>query len=185
MMRRRAVLSGLGALGAVLTLPAAARASLARAISLAELVKASSHVLHGLPLEASSRWETLGEQRRIVTYTRVRTDERVAGDNPPDTEVLVRTLGGQVGDIGQVVHGEALLRINEACLLFLHVNGDPSEQVVAMAQGHYPILADSAGVRRLGASPNLPHLVGNAQSAVHALVGLSLERARVLVRAQR
>ena len=183
-MRRRVVLSGLGAFATMLTLPGAAQASLARAVSLAELVKASSHVLHGLPLEASSHWETLGEQRRIVTYTRVRADETVAGDSPPSAEVMVRTLGGQVGDIGQVVHGEALLRIHEACLLFLHTNTDPSERVVAMAQGHYPILTDSAGVRRLGSSPNLPHLLGNAQSAVHALVGLSLERATGLVRAQ-
>jgi hypothetical protein len=185
MLERRAVLAGLGALAAVLVLPRAARAGMARVLSLPELVSASSHVLQGLPLEAISRWETLGDERRIVTYTRVRSDAAIAGSPARDSEVLVRTLGGQVGNIGQVVNGEAFLRVNEACLLFLAPSSAAAERVVAMAQGHYPIMTDAAGVARLSSSPNLPHLVGEGASAVRTLVGLSVEQACGLIRAAR
>ena len=185
MLQRRALLTGLGALGATLALARAAAAGTARPVSLSELVRASTHVLRGLPLEALSRWESASDGRRIVTYTRVRADVAIAGATPPDAEVLVRTLGGQVDDIGQVVHGEAFLRVNEACLLFLQPGMGQANRVVAMAQGHYPVQSDAAGVLRLSTSPNLPHLLGSGDSAVHQLVGLSLEQATSLIRAQR
>lgn len=185
MLQRRTVLEGLAALAVTQAFPAVARAALMRVVSLPALLQSSMHVLQAVPLDVTSQWETVGEQRRIVSYTRVRAEELIAGSKPESSELLVRTLGGHVGDVGQVVFGEAALRVNEPCLLFLRRAVVNVEQVVAMAQGHYPILSDSSGARRLLPSPNLSELRGSGDSAVRALVGLRLDQAKGLIRGVR
>jgi hypothetical protein len=157
-----------------------AEASVARALSLAELVAQSQGVVLGTPLAASSRWEQIGGRRRIVTYTRVRVDQAFAGD-PGDAEIMIRTLGGRVGKIGQVVHGEAFLRLGESTLLFVGLSPDGTPAVTGMSQGHYPVRSDARGVRRLGPSPRLFELSGK-DSAVERLSGRSLPEAREIVR---
>lgn len=185
MLQRRTLLEGLAALAATLAFPAAARAALMRVLSLPDLLKSSEHVLQAVPLDVTAQWETVGERRRIVSYTRVRVEELIAGAKPAKSEILVRTLGGQIGEVGQVVFGEAALRVNEPCVIFLRRAVVNVEQVVAMAQGHYPIFRDPAGTRRLLPSPNLAELRSSGDSAVRALVGLRLEQAKGLIRAVR
>lgn len=156
-----------------------AAASIARALSLRELAKASERCLVGTALAADSRFEHVGGRRRIVTYTRLRVDELVRG--PDDgSELWVRTLGGKVGDVGQVVHGEAMLLLGQPALLFLAALGDGVLAPTAMAQGHYPIVADKAGERRILASPRLAELLG--EGAAKELVGRRASEARELVR---
>ena len=102
MLSRRSALS-LFAVGAVFLLVShAAEGGVARAIDLSELVRASQIVVVGTAVESHAQWETLGKQRRIVTYTRVRVDQQVAGA-PASGDVWVRTLGGRVGNIGQKI----------------------------------------------------------------------------------
>ncbi|HLV22757.1 MAG TPA: hypothetical protein VKZ49_17825 [Polyangiaceae bacterium] len=183
MLSRRSFLSLSSAGAASLLLPfGTAHASVFRAIGLEELVSASDTVLLATPLSSESRWEVVARRRRIVTYTRVRVDEALVAD-PKSTEELVRTLGGRVGDIGQVVHGEAVLGVAERSVLFL---GRPTEQgarvVTAMAQGHYPLLADPKGALRLRPSPRLGELLERkGQSAVDLLSGRSLPEATRLI----
>jgi hypothetical protein len=157
------------------------RASLARAISLPELVAASSFVIAGTPLEALGHWENSGGRKRIVTDTRVRIDE-VLGGSPSGSEISIRTLGGRVGKIGQTVHGEAFLRIAERAFLFVTPATDGVLAVTGMAQGHYPLRADSAGVARVHASPLMSELRAPSQSAVVELVGKSFDEARDRIR---
>lgn len=176
--RRKAIL--VLAVGLVLSAASAAWATVARSVALAELVQKSQLVATATPLEAHSRWEDFGGQRRIVTYTRVRVDSRVAGTDL-GSEVLVRTLGGEVGNIGQVVDGEAVLEIGQPSLLFFAPGYDGVLGVTAMAQGQFPIRADDHGALRLTPSPRLPALVGNAVSAQQALVGRTVPEARALV----
>jgi hypothetical protein len=173
-VRRRTVLSVLGvtALGAVC--PAVARATTARAVRLEELVRQSRRVAMVTPLDAYSVWETVGDQRRIVTYTRVRFDDHVQGEAPSDPELLVRTLGGRVNGVGQIVHGEAQLLAGERSLVFLRSRADGSSAITAMAQGHYPVQADRGGVLRLSASPGLPELLQADGGAVARLRGASV-----------
>ena len=78
------------------SLPATAFTSLARAVTLEQLVRASKYAVLGTPLEARSRWEAVGRRKRIVTYTQIRVDEALAGPTQ-DATPWVRTLGGQVG----------------------------------------------------------------------------------------
>ena len=179
---RRALL-GVGACGlGALLLPRRAEASLFRGLSLLDLSQVSELILVATPLSASSHWETLGGRRRIVTDTRVRVEDVVAKSVPADGELLVRTLGGTVGDRAALVYGEAALFLNQTSVLFM-VQSAGALRVTGMAQGHYPLLADPSQTLRLTPSPRAPELVGDAEPAMHVLAGQELGHARALIRA--
>jgi hypothetical protein len=87
------------------------------------------------PLEQRGTWEG----GRIYTYTRVRAETAIAGALP--TELWIRTMGGIVGDIGQIVEGEAALAIGQQSLVFVHARaGESSFEVTARAQGQFPVV---------------------------------------------
>jgi hypothetical protein len=180
-MDRRGLLraTAAGALGLLVQRPA--EASLSRALPLAELVARSQHVVLGEPLDNYSVWEQIGQRKHIVTYTRVRALELLSGLDPKQDELLVRTLGGRVGDLGELVHGEAIINLGERGVLFMM----PTRGVLAvtaMAQGHYPLEHDKAGVERLRRSPEAAELVNEAGSAVKQLTGLQVTEARTLLK---
>ncbi len=158
-----------------------ALASVARAVPVEELVARSQHVLLAEPLDAESVWEQIGQRRHIVTYTRVRALELLAGADPKQEELMVRTLGGRVGELGELVHGEAMLELGMRGVLFVMPTRG-ALGVTAMAQGHYPLLRDTAGVERLRRSPEAAELVGEDGSAVKRLNGLQVTEARSLLR---
>jgi len=177
---RREALLLLGASGLATALyPDDASATTALAASLDELVKRSDQIFFGRPLQASSRWADVGAGRRIVTYTTVQVEEPLEGD--AQAEYVVRTLGGKVGDVGQLVHGEASLRIGEDNLIFLHRARNGDHVVTARAQGQYPLRADDRGTRRLRQSPRIAYLVNDEKSAAHVLVGRTVSEARRVV----
>lgn len=155
--------------------------SVARAVPLEALTGRSRHVLLGEPLDAYSVWERIGGRKHIVTYTRVRAHELLAGADPRADELLVRTLGGQVGELGELVHGEAVLRIGHRGVMFVMPSQD-ALAVTAMAQGHYPLQRDTAGIERLLRSPHASELVDEAGSAVERLPGLRVPEARSLLK---
>lgn len=162
---------------------------------MAELVSKSTLVLAGTPLDSRSLWEDSegGRGRRIVTYTRVRVDRLI--DGKASGEVWVRTLGGQVDDIGQHVDGEAVLPPEKPSLLFLRALTDGTHAVVGMAQGNYPLEKPTDGPPRLAAPHGLGRLVGKmpqAQPLSQAdlparliLAGQTLDVAERLVLAER
>lgn len=177
----RRVVLGAAALGfGELLLPGRAEATLLRGLSLEELSRSSERIVLGTALEAHSHWETLGGRRRIVTDTRVRVDE-VLAKAAPDSEVLVRTLGGTIGDLAALVHGEAVLSLDERCLLFL-VDRPGAHRVTGMSQGHYPLRPDGKKLMRLLPSPRAAELAGPTNFAVRRLAGQELGRARTLIR---
>ncbi|MEO8920026.1 MAG: hypothetical protein ABI488_21575 [Polyangiaceae bacterium] len=178
--RRTLLRAGLCGVGALLV-PRVAQATLFRGLSLPELAKLSELILLVTPLDASSHWEELGGRQRIVTDTRVRVEDVVAKAAPSNGELLVRTLGGTVGDRAALVNGEAALFVNQTSVLFL-VRFAGALRVTAMAQGHYPLRSDADRVVRLTESLHAPELVGEGQPAMHLLPGLELDRARALIR---
>jgi hypothetical protein len=117
----------------------AARASVVRPQSFEDLVDRSRAVVVGVPAEQTSIWEG----GRIVTYTRVAVVERVAGE--AEDSLWVRTLGGEVGDLGQRVDGEATLTIGAPTLLFLERAASGTYAVAARAQGQFLVEARSSG----------------------------------------
>ncbi len=189
MVSCRAVSSSIGrrqVLGSLLGVSVAAlgarpaAATTAVALTLQQLVGQSHRVLLGTPEATSSQWESIGGSRRIVSYTRLVVDEDVDGTG--DGVCLVRTLGGAVGELGQIVHGEAQLRAGSHTLVFLRRGGGGALVVTGRAQGHFPLRADARGVVRLRPSPSLPELIGAEDGAVKRLVNRTLDEARGLVR---
>jgi len=94
-----------------------ASASVSILMSVDELVNASSDVVIATAVERKSQWEDLPSGKRIVTYTRVEVDESLADGSR--SEIWVRTLGGKVDHIGQIVSGEADIALNARALFFL------------------------------------------------------------------
>jgi hypothetical protein len=135
----------MAALGACSLAARDAYASVSIAVLFDELVRDSSGVAIVVPVEQRTAWEG----GRIYTYTRVDVETSVAGTLP--AEVWVQTMGGVVGDIGQVVDGEAVLTVGQRSLLFLHPRGNlpaPTQavagegpfRVTARAQGQFPVV---------------------------------------------
>jgi hypothetical protein len=181
MLSRRQILQGLGGGCAAALLPNVAWGTTARAVTLPELVGLSQFALAGTPTDAYSRWETVGSSRRIVTYVRLEVTQPIDGRPPADSSLMIRTLGGQVGDIGQLVHGEARLALDTPAVVFLSSDSDGVLGVTAMAQGHYPLSRESDGATRLLASPDMPALLDISGCAVQRLVRRTVAEAEYLV----
>jgi hypothetical protein len=179
-MDRRQSLGLMGIFAATLASANVAHATTARAVSLPDLVRRSTRVARATALDSFARSEDIGGARHIVTYSRMRIDDSIHGPSG-DSETLVRTLGGRVADLGEIVHGEAELVLHETCLVFLMIDPNGVEVVTGMAQGHYPITIDGAGTPRLRLSRNMPQLVGGATSAVAQLTGKPFTEARALI----
>ena len=147
---RRHVLAALALAGfASLLSPRDATASVSIAASIEELARGSSVIARVTPLESESLWEN----GRIVTYSRVRVDSVIAGAmENRDRELRVRTLGGRVGSIGQNVEGEAALAPSEPSVVLLAARG-ASHVVVGRAQGQLLVRRDAHGeeIVRVGA----------------------------------
>jgi len=116
-----------------------ALASVVRPQSLDDLVDRSLTVVVVVPEEQRSVWEG----GRIVTYTRVTVIERVAGD--AEGTLWVRTLGGEVGELGQRVDGEATFAVGTPTLVFLERGVVGAYAVAARAQGQFLLEARPSG----------------------------------------
>jgi hypothetical protein len=183
MLTRRSVLFGGLAATIGFSLEGSAQATVARALSLSELVHQSGHGFVGTPGDSFSRWETIGKRSRIVTYTSVRADYALDVRGPGTAEVMVRTLGGAVGDIGQTVPGEALLVKGEPTAVFVQAIAQDLFVVTGMAQGLYPVRPDIQGVRRLrAATGQLALFRAQADAAVVRLDGRTVAETETLVR---
>jgi hypothetical protein len=178
-MQRRALLLGMGLLPVTALIPSTAHATLVLGLSLRQLVNRARHVVVMTPLESVSSRALLGERSCIVTDTRVRVEDALTGSQPAQ-ELTVRTLGGRIGNVGELVHGQPLLVPNTAAVAFLTTDAAAQHWFVGMAQGHYPLRGELE--RTLQHSPNLPEIRDFQRSAVKTLSGLSLGRARQLIR---
>jgi len=170
----------MGTFTATLAFAGAAQATTARAVSLQDLVQRSTRIARATALDSFARSEEVGGARHIVTYSRLRIDDSIQGPSG-ESETLVRTLGGRVGDLGEIVHGEAELSLHQTSLVFLMLDPNGVEVVTAMAQGQYPVNIDRAGTPRLQLSRNMPNLVGGAASAAAQLAGKPFTEARAMI----
>jgi hypothetical protein len=131
-----------------------ARASVSIAVSWELLLQESTAAAVVTPLESRSVWES----DRIYTYTRVRVERVVAGELPAGATrdgAWIRTMGGVVGKIGQLVEGEAVLQSGQSSLLFVHLLPGPAGvfDVTARGQGQFPLVGPA------GDEKTPPHLV--------------------------
>lgn len=126
--------------------PSVAEATIVRALDLRGLVRGADHVVVGTVVSVEARYDHLD---RIVTDATVRVDESMHGPARAGSTVVVRRLGGTIGDVGLRVEGEPSFAAGERILLFARANA--TERVlraVGMSQGVMPIQRDG-GVERV------------------------------------
>lgn len=177
---RRTFVAG-GALLPLSLLAPRAQATLMRGLSLRALCAQSQHILRVTPIEAHCISLSIGGRSMIVTETRARLEEVLSKAAPSSAEIVVRTLGGILNGVGELVHGQAELGLGVSCLAFLTGADDGALWVTGMAQGHYPLVSIERSELQLSASPRLSTLRDFEHSAVRGLVGQSLTRARGLI----
>jgi hypothetical protein len=122
-----------------------ARASVSIAVTWDGLLHESTAAAVVVPVQTQSVWEN----GRIYTYTRVHVQRPVAGDLAMDAEPWVRTMGGVVGKIGQIVDGEPVLTRGQSSLLFLHPGPGTVLEVTARGQGQFPVIKDATASAKL------------------------------------
>lgn len=182
-LSRRIWLAGLGTAAVTSAVCNRAWAGSFAPIPLEELVASSSHVVVATPRLGDSMWEVVDGSRRIVTYTRLTVDEVLDDREPSDTELLLRTLGGQVGKLGQVVPGEAEVHAEQVCVAFLRARADGTFRVAGLSQGHYPLRTHLDGSQRLIPGTTEAEVYRrDAASAVARLFDQSVPAARTLIR---
>jgi len=177
------------AVGASLLGGRAAHAGVSIAVLFDELLHRASAAAVVTPVEQTGVWE----DGRIVTYTRVRVDRLVAGKLSGDP--WLRTVGGAVGEIGQIVEGEASFVVGRASLVFVRPHVDPTSgastgtlAVVEGAQGQFPVLTGDGRPPHLALARNLGAIVASrapspapprapARAALDVLRDLSLDDA--------
>jgi hypothetical protein len=164
MLTRRRFLGGIAAAMAT-ALPRPSAASVARAVTVAELLSESRHVVLGAAVDSYAQWERIGQRKCIVTYSVFQVEQSLGAVAPETTELMIRTLGGSVGDVGQIFHGEAVVALHERATVFVNDVARDLFAVTAMAQGHYAVRPDDAGTHRLRAAFDAVELVDRVDAA--------------------
>jgi hypothetical protein len=126
---------------AVLLAAIPAGASTFLAMSQGELVAQSDAIVQGRVLKVNSFWSESG--RLIVSEAMIQVEEKIRGNAP--TVVIVRTYGGEVGDIRIDAPGFPKFEAGERVLVFLQGAGTTAE-VTGYRQGQYRIVRDKSGV---------------------------------------
>jgi hypothetical protein len=118
-----------------------ASASLSIAVTFDRLVQESTAVGVVTPVEQTSLWEN----GRIYTYSRVHADSMIVGALDANGDAWVRSMGGVVGKVGQLVEGEAVLTVGRPSLLFLHPVVTPVSGAAPVSQGFFEVSARAQG----------------------------------------
>ncbi len=120
----------------VVGVAAEAGASVSLPVTWDALVRESTASVIVSPRESSAVWEG----GRICTYTHVHVERALAGELATGADAWVRTLGGVVGKVGQVVDGEAVFSPGRSSLVFLRPTGAGAFDVTARGQGQFPVV---------------------------------------------
>ena len=109
------------------------------------MAKKSMLVVRATVLDANCEWDR--SNKHIFTYTRLKAVEALRGQVSPGKLFRIRTLGGEIGEIGMAVAGTAKFKPGEEVVVF--VRADPYDaadyQVVGMSQGKFLIQKDKKG----------------------------------------
>ena len=179
--RRQILLGGAAIVAVFATRPA--HATLVRGVSLPVLVQRSQRIVILEALDAVCHYSEIGGRRSLVTDTRARIHQ--AWGEPTEGELTVRTLGGRLDGVGELVEGQPRFELGMPALTFLKLGRDGQAWwTTAMAQGHFP-LSGAEETSRLSQSRGLPTLLDFESSAVRRLVGRQVSEARELVRQAR
>jgi hypothetical protein len=123
----------LAAFVVVALLPSPANGSIVQGLELQELVAHADRIVLGRVLFSESFQRADGQ---LGTWHRIEVEREIRGHAPDQREMMVETLGGQIGDIAMRVEGEPSFRIGERVLVFVRGGGPYTAfRPVGMGQG--------------------------------------------------
>lgn len=118
---------------AALLVASPADASIVQGLELPELVRHADRIVLGRVLFSESFQRPDGQ---IGTWHRIGVEREIRGSAPDEREVIVETLGGQIGDVGMRVEGEPSFTVGERVLVFIRDGGPYTAfRPVGMGQG--------------------------------------------------
>ena len=106
-----------------------------------ELTQESNLIIHGTVQEVECRWENRA-QGTINTFITVNVFDYLKGTD--DSRVVVKQLGGQIGDWGDVISGTPVLRKGDEVILFL-VENEESYEIHSIALGLFRVYSKELG----------------------------------------
>lgn len=122
-----------GILLAVLLVASPANGSVVQALELQELVAHADRIVLGRVLFSESFWSPNGQ---LGTWHRIAVERELRGSVPDEQEVIVETLGGQIGDIAMRIEGEPSFTVGERVIVFMRDGGPYTAfRPVGMGQG--------------------------------------------------
>ena len=112
---------------------APADGSVVQGLELEELAAEADRIILGRVLFSES---FLRRDGQIWTWHRIEVEREIRGHDPDQRELIVETMGGQIGEIGMRVEGEATFQVGERVLVFAHGGGPYAAfRTVGMGQG--------------------------------------------------
>ncbi|NOQ97758.1 MAG: hypothetical protein GQ561_06300 [Calditrichae bacterium] len=106
-----------------------------------ELTQESNLIILGTVQEVECRWENR-VQGTINTFITVNVFDYLKGTD--DSRVVVKQLGGQIGDWGDVISGTPVLRKGDEVILFL-VENKESYEIHSIALGLFRVYSNDLG----------------------------------------
>ena len=114
--------------------------SLAKA-TVEELTQESTLVVHGIVQQVESRWENQ-DQGTINSFITIDVVEYIKGMD--ESSLVIKQMGGQIGDWGDVIPGAPVLNKGDEVVLFL-VKYQNSYEIHSIALGLFRVYADDVG----------------------------------------
>ena len=137
----RIAVFGLGVLFAISLWPGELRATNQEMVTLQTLTQRAEMIVVGRCTAIKSAWNA--KRTLISTYVSYEVEETIKG-GVGDQQIVVKTLGGTVGSITQMVVDGPTFEVGERALLFLTASDEPATfRIQGLRQGKLKIHSDS------------------------------------------
>lgn len=110
-----------------------------------ELTQESNLIIHGTIDQVESRWENQ-DKGTINTFITINVLDYLKGID--ESKVVVKQMGGQIGDWGDIISGTPLLREGDEVILFL-VKYKESYEIHSIALGVFRVYSNDSGEKRV------------------------------------
>lgn len=114
-----------------------------RPVERERLAKESDAIVVGKVKSMKSEWAD-SKQSRIITRVTLAVNESLKGNERAGGTVTIETLGGEVGDVGELYTHVPTFRQNEDVVVFLSRDADGMYRVAGGTQGKYIVEKDEA-----------------------------------------
>ena len=116
------------------------------------LVSQSDYIVRAVVKSVRAEFETTGRGKKIHTFVELDVREVIAGT--PPSPLVLRLLGGKVGEMEMIVDDAPKFQVGDEDILFVKGNGRMAYPLVGIMHGRYPVKTDAATNRRYIARSN-------------------------------